>query len=164
MSGITYRWAKGAQVSVDPQVAGETLEAIRDKNDGDLTPETIVDAARRRRSPLHKAFEWDDESAADGYRREQARYILRSIKVVYLETEDKEEKTVRAFVRLSNDEPYQPMIHVLSDPAKAARLLVKARAEMQSWIARYESLEEIAGIVKIARSQLLPMLDQAVVQ
>ena len=56
------------------------------------------------------------------------------------------------------------MIHVLSDPAKAARLLVKARAEMQSWIARYESLEEIAGIVKIARSQLLPMLDQVMVQ
>lgn len=159
---VTYRWAKGSHFSVDAQVAGEALEVIREKNDGDLTADTVVDAARRKRSPLHKEFEWDDEAAAEEFRKEQARDLIRHIKVVYMETGDKDEQTIRAYVKLGNDEPYEPTISVLQDPAKAARLLSRARAEMQSWIARYEALEELSGVIAIARSRLMPLLDSAI--
>ena len=55
------------------KTASEAINAIAARNGGRVTPEEVIDAARRTDSPLHDYFDWDDTSAAHKYRIEQAR-------------------------------------------------------------------------------------------
>jgi hypothetical protein len=48
---------------------------------GEVSPETIVDTAKDRKSPLHQVFEWDDNVAAQEHRLHQARQLIRTIVV-----------------------------------------------------------------------------------
>lgn len=78
--GINY---KGLHVDV---VAGE-LERIIDR-DRVLKPSVIVDEARPDDAPLHHVFEWDDHKAAEEHRRQQARELVRVVKVQYTQREE----------------------------------------------------------------------------
>jgi hypothetical protein len=48
---------------------------------GPLTPQRVLAAARDTSNALHAQFEWDDAIAGEAYRIEQARTLVRSIKV-----------------------------------------------------------------------------------
>jgi hypothetical protein len=93
-----YRFKPWARLSGDPQRVGEAIEEIR-RVAGTIGPREIVDAARPSDSVLHSYFDWDDSSAADAYREQQARHLLRSITVVQAEGIDVK-APVRAFVAL----------------------------------------------------------------
>lgn len=56
------------------------------RRDGVLVPAIVVDEARPDDSPLHQHFTWDDGEAADEWRREQARRLIRTFKIVLDET------------------------------------------------------------------------------
>jgi hypothetical protein len=58
------------------------------EKNGKLTPFDVIEAARDKTSPLHEYFEWNDTEAARLYRIEQARGLIRTVKieVVYEET------------------------------------------------------------------------------
>lgn len=80
---VRYEWRPGGgRFGVPAAVAGAAVEAVRAANGGAVTPAALVDAARHPDAPLHPAFEWDDTVAAEKYRREQARGILRSLELV----------------------------------------------------------------------------------
>lgn len=75
-------YAYGGQTfPVPAQEAGEELARI-EARDGGVAPQVVVDEARPEGAVLHPAFEWDDEVAANGYRCDQARRLVRSIRVV----------------------------------------------------------------------------------
>ena len=57
------------------------IAAIAESNGGRLTPELVVEAARDPASPLHSHFEWDDPKAAAAHRLDQARTLIRSVKI-----------------------------------------------------------------------------------
>jgi hypothetical protein len=79
-----YQFKDGARIrGVKPDVAAAALRAIS-KEHGGLSAPTVVEAARPKSHPLHPAFEWDDGAAAEAYRCEQARLLMRSIRVVYM--------------------------------------------------------------------------------
>lgn len=86
-----------AQLKVRPESNADVLQgelkAISSKNNGRLTPKDVVDAARPPSSPLHPFFEWDDETAAESWRIETARELIRSVRVEIV-TED---VTLRAY-------------------------------------------------------------------
>lgn len=46
-----------------------------------LTPQTVVEAARDPRSSLHSQFEWDDGVAGEAYRLQQARALIKRVRV-----------------------------------------------------------------------------------
>ena len=56
------------------------IQAIENRQ-GRLDPQSVVAAARNKKSPLHKQFEWDDTKAAEKYRLEQARELIRLVRV-----------------------------------------------------------------------------------
>ena len=60
----------------------DALIALEDEN-GRLTPEAVLTAARDPNSPLHDRFEWDDGKAAAEHRLHQARTLIRSVKVEF---------------------------------------------------------------------------------
>jgi len=73
-------------VSLRNKVIKERLERIRERNDGVLTPSDVVEDARRATSPLHNFFTWDDTVAAHQYRLDQARTLIRNVKVEVVTT------------------------------------------------------------------------------
>jgi hypothetical protein len=48
---------------------------------GTITPDAVVHAAEVPTNPLHGYFEWDDSKAGHAYRVDQARNLIRSVKV-----------------------------------------------------------------------------------
>lgn len=64
----------------------QRLVAIREEleklgTEARLTPETVVEAARDPRSPLHDRFQWDDSLAGEAYRLQQARALIKQVRV-----------------------------------------------------------------------------------
>ncbi len=78
-----------------------TLRGIMAQSPGGmLRPEDVVAHARDPKSPLHRYFTWDNREAAEQWRIEEARKLIRS---VTLTIEAKEPFSVRAFVSLATD-------------------------------------------------------------
>jgi len=90
---MSYSWRKGSRFKVKPDVAGEALNQIYER-DGKITPQAVVDDARPISSPLHEGFEWDNWKAAEHYRERQARAMIRNIEIVSVPGEPPEPKFV----------------------------------------------------------------------
>lgn len=57
------------------------LAKIAEECGGNLTPDAVLEDARSKKSPLHDQFEWNDGEAAHKYRLDQARTLIRSVRV-----------------------------------------------------------------------------------
>lgn len=81
------------------RITQETVKALEDIADkqGRLTPMGVLDAAQDNDSPLHGFFEWDDSVAAKEWRVEQARDLIRRVKIVV--TVDEVEYKVVKYIR-----------------------------------------------------------------
>ena len=145
---MIYVWKEATYLSAkgDAQKIGDRLEVLRLKNNGVLTPALIVDDARKARAPHHDCFEWDDSEAAAQYRLTQARHLLGSVAVIMEDSATGEERTVRAFVNFRDDSgtPDTSLYAAMSDKEIRAQILVRAKAEFDSWHKRYQDLEELA--------------------
>jgi hypothetical protein len=145
---MIYQWKPEARVNLEAQVVGERLEHLRVAGGGMLTPEAVVDDARAADSPLHSAFEWDDTRAADEWRKEQARYLIRHVQVV-IEEPKIEAKIVRAFVNVVDDEQEQGYTSIeaaMSEPELRRQVVDRAMREVREWRKRYSDLKELAGV------------------
>jgi len=150
---MVYKWAAGSQIKIDAQQAGERIELLKKNFDGKLRPKNLVDDARHVRSPLHKAFEWDDGVAAEQYREQQASYILRSIITVHVSISEPKSppQHMRAFVNVRTpgnlkERTFRPMADVLSDEDLRTQLLETARNDFYTWRDRYKKLVELTEL------------------
>lgn len=148
--GMVYQWKAGSHVAIKAQVAGEELERIRTHNNGRLESADVVEAARPEDAPLHPAFEWDDFKAAEAYRVEQAKYIIRHVDVV-MEKKVGEAKPIRAFVSVQRDDDrsYTSTAHALADPELRKQIVAAAWRELESWRARHAELVEFAKVFAV---------------
>jgi len=117
--------------------------------EGYLTPQVIVDDARPADSQLHDRFEWDDAVAAEQYRLSQARELVRSVRITFVEPSGTIERT-RAFVSIERAErtEYIPVEEVRSDPALTALALRDAEREWRALFARFKHLESFLDLVR----------------
>lgn len=148
--GMVYQWKPEARVKVDPQVAGEELERIRVWNNGRLEAANVVEASKEPEAPLHHEFEWDDKTAADKWRLDQAGYLIRSITIL-AEKPDGDAAPVRAFVSVKRDEDrsYTSIAHALSDEELRAQVIRQAWAELEAWRHRHAELVEFAKVFSL---------------
>lgn len=164
---MVYRWKEGSRLPVSAQRAGEHLEKLQAEKQGRLTPVDVVRDARKKSSPLHPAFEWDDSKAAAIYREERARYILRSLVVVIATQEPdnrEEERPVRAFVNVERDSEsyYTPTVTALSDEELRRQVLEAALRELRAWEQKYKDLKELVAVftaAEIVRREFTPAAD-----
>jgi hypothetical protein len=150
MSQMVYKFKPGSRFGGDAQVVGQELERIREENGG-LTASVTVEAAKREDSPLHRYFEWRDNIAAEQYRLNQARHVIASVTVAWID-EDTGKKTtpVRMFHALDNadNSRYLPVTIVLADKAMRTKLLEQALSEAESFKKKYSDLLELSRIFK----------------
>jgi len=117
MTNYVYR--AGARVAgIDAQTAGEALRSIWEQ-DGNVTTNAVVDAARPVKAPLHPVFEWDDAVGAEKYRQWQARVLIRSVEIEY---PDREPQTY--LVSVQNGESYYQDARVAAQHVDERALVV----------------------------------------
>lgn len=142
-----FTWRDGARLPVKPQVVGEELERIANDNGGHLLPRVMVEESRPEEAPLHPCFEWDDGRAADLYRDEQARHVIRSISVTIEDSGNTEPSISYINVQVENvGSAYIPADRVMKDPELRKQALDDALTLLRGIQRRYQNLEELGDV------------------
>lgn len=151
---MVYQLKPGARLKAGatPAFVGATLEMLREANDGNLTPEIVIAAAKKKQHPLHPQFVWDDTKAAKAWRLNEARYLIRSIVVQIIGRET--EEPVRAFVKIGTEKtPKYTAMHVaMSDTEMRKIVLTRAHKELIDWTKRYSNMIEFAEIIQVIKN------------
>lgn len=162
-----YEFAENARfkagvTSPDPKVIGEHLALLAAEHKRELTPQDVLDDARKHNSPLHQFFEWNDGVAAEQHRLEQARGLIRSVVAIYVR-EDKPAVRTRAFVHVP--EPgaphYRTADHAMSQEKTRKMVLRRALTELQAWRKRYKDMQEFAAVFEAADQIEMKLLEKA---
>lgn len=134
----------------DPQKIGEALAALAAQNKGELTPPAVVEAARDKKHILHRHFEWDDAEAANRYRLDQARGLIRSI---HAEDADAEDGHAPAYISISDKggTSYRSLSDVKNSADLQAKVLAAAERDLLAFERRHRALEDVCAIVRQAR-------------
>jgi hypothetical protein len=156
---IKYRFKEDEPLTIksadkaNPQKIGEALTKISAINGGHLVPAAVVDAARDAKSVLHKHFEWNDKTAAEKFRLDQARSLIRSI---HVESADTESGVARAFlsIREKSGVSYRTIEDVLSSADLQQRIVAQAERDLISFETRYKNLTDICDLIRQARERL----------
>ena len=147
-----YQWKQPGRIPLDAQQTGERIELLESKY-GKITPQIVLSDAKKKASPLHDGFEWDDSIAAEQHRLDQARFILRQIVIVTSDEDDEEPTAIRAFVSVldSSEEGksvYMPIGTAMENADTRQQILEKAYKELQEWGNRYKAFKEFSGVRK----------------
>jgi hypothetical protein len=143
----------GVLANSEAELVGRELVRIEKKH-GAILPEKVVDEARPDQAKLHPYFTWDDEKAAELYRRDEARGLIRSVVIIRPDTEDEEPEPIRAFVNVHSKEDeksfegkaYISIGRAMNDDSYKQQVVEKAYQELVSWKRRYENLKQFSQV------------------
>lgn len=108
----------------------------------EITPQSVLERARDKKSELHKCFEWNDNVAAEAYRKQQAGNIIR---MLYVVPREEEAPTVRVLSRTS-ETVYQPTRLFVKNQNEYEDLLKRALSELESFKRKYSTLSELEQV------------------
>lgn len=116
---------------------------------GHLTPDIVLEDAHDKTSPLHGEFQWDNKLAAHQYRLQQARELIRSVKVTIV-TDTVSIKTVQ-YVRDPNadtrEQGYVSVDSLRSDPRSARDALIYECGRAAALLERSRDLAMAVGLI-----------------
>jgi hypothetical protein len=133
----------------------DQLQEIYDRN-GKLTPALVVEEARDHAHPLHSHFDWDDRTAGEAWRRQQAHTLIQSVRVTYAAPPGDgadQPGTVRYFHAIrgadsSGGYSYEPLGRITADPLMAEILLRDMEREWRHLKQRYENFAQFWQMVR----------------
>lgn len=126
----------------DAQAVASEIAAISEN----ATPAQILDKARDSSTELHKCFEWDDSAAAEKYRLDQARHIVRHL--VIRETVREDKPPIRFFFKPEGGEGYKQSTIIVRNEDEYQRQLAQMFREAKSWMQRAKRFAELEEIVE----------------
>lgn len=154
-----FGWKSGARLKAKAEEAAKVLKQIHKQEP--LTPQALVRHAVDTASPLHNDFTWDNNEAAEKYREDQGRLILRSLVVCYKRDDDSYSEPIRYTVKVTRDEDekediyetialkshvYVPLREAMADPDNRHRVMQRALSDFVSLRKKYAEYEEFARI------------------
>lgn len=116
------------------------LEKLADS--GLLKPADVVNAARDKSSPLHGHFCWDDGEAAERWREEQARQLIRNVRIT---VNAGTPVAVRAYVSLPTDREVGAGYRRMTDIISSEFMRRQLAEEINNKIIQWEKQAEIIG-------------------
>jgi len=122
-----------------------------------LTADSLLKKASKKSSSLYEFFDWDNSSAGDKWRLQQARTLINEIKVI---VEDKEmyafenikvtidKKTnVSDWIKKGNSSrEYKPIVEIMDNVNYRQQLIQRALSEAKYWRERHLELVELKSI------------------
>lgn len=123
------------------------LKGIQKKNGGVLRPENVVDVARKEEHPLHGSFTWDNSEAAEKWRLEEARVLIRSVTIVCLSNQEimRTPVFVRDVSQKSDEQGYAD-IRGISERDSQMKTLIYELERAEGALNRALSIAEYFGI------------------
>jgi len=132
---------------------GKELGRIYEEK-GVLLPSVVVEEASDPASPLHSAFEWDDEKAGHAHRLLQARQLIKTVKIVYTEggrTQRFYNVKIHAVDERSQEEldarGYMGEDKVRSDPYFLNQVKKDALQQLKYWQNKYAHISELSLLI-----------------
>jgi hypothetical protein len=125
--------------SLDAQIVGEELERIQSVH-GVIDPHVVVDESRPEDSALHECFEWQDEIAAEKWRVEQARALVRSVEIA----EDSSGHVGIAFVNVQSAGGYVSAATLQARPDLYCEAHRVFRSRIEAAICQLRKLEQLS--------------------
>lgn len=149
-----FGWKEGARLDADATEVGKEITQLGEA----VEPAAVVALARSKKSAMHGLFEWDDTKAAESYRLDQARCIIRSL-VVTIKKPDEPEgvTTIRAYEHVDlgvESEPrraYVPTKKALKVPELRKQVIARLDSdirEAERTAQKYEYLSSRFGEVR----------------
>lgn len=143
------------------KIIADRLARITKRNHGVLTPDAVLEDAKDEDSPLHDQFTWDDSEAAHQWRLEQARTLIRSVRVD-IKTETRTISTVR-YVRnpeAGREQGYADVMKIRTREDLAREALHRELVAAKALFDRCESLADafdMRGDVTELRDRVVEM-------
>ena len=145
--GRKYEWREGSRFKANANEIGIALEPL-ERADGYIDLDAGVREAGNPRSPLHSLpLDWDDVHAAHEHRKEQLRFVLRSLR--FTDYRVKTPSPVFIVIPAQHGKVYMASIEVMKDKTKREYVLQRAYDEMLSWRERYHKLVEFADVFAV---------------
>ena len=140
---MEYQWREGARTRGLKIDAVAPVLARIERKKGMVTPQAVLQEAKKPASPIHSWFQWDETEAAHQYRLLQAGELIRAVTVKVIPGE---ERSVRAYVHLGDPKTYESVVTVMGDEDKRSILLGRALRELEVFRAKYDTLTELAAV------------------
>jgi hypothetical protein len=139
-----------------PAVAVE--QALREiyESRGRLDPKDVVEVARNPKSVLHDTFNWNNDEAAEQWRLQQARQLIRSVKIERVENTEgpRSVRFVRQYVHDPENDGYLATEDVAKLPDVRERVLDEMRRDLlrlqSKWDLYKETFESLAVEILLA--------------
>ena len=139
-----------------PEVIDEILEVQQKFG---LTAENLLKKASKKSSSLYEFFDWDNSSAGEKWRLQQARNVINEIKIivedremyafenVIVEIEDV--KKAKQIKKNLNTREYKSIIEIMNKEEYRKQLIKRALAEAIYWRERHSELVELSPIFSL---------------
>lgn len=143
---MMYRFRDGFSIpGVSAETANDELNRIY-KDRAELTGTVLVEESRPKTAPLHNAFEWSDKKAAEQYRLQQARTLIRAVHVI---SDDDEKRSDPVFVHVRSSEQeregaYHPVDVVVGRVDLFEQALDELERRVSSALSAVDSLKRAA--------------------
>ena len=136
-----------------PEVIDEVLEVQKVYG---LTAENILRKASKKSSSLYEFFDWDNSSAGEKWRLQQARGLINEIKIVVDDKELYAFESVNVVIsdaEIKNDKnskfgnrEYKTIIEIMNNEDYKMQLIHRALAEANYWKEKHLELIELNSI------------------
>lgn len=137
------KWADGFRMSANAQKVADELAALGEV----VNPQDIVNAARDEASELHKCFTWDDTTAAEKWRIQEARQIVCHLVFVPAETPKKE--PIRIYYHSDVSGGYKQLATIVRNDDEYRQMLKRALGELKSFQRKYRALSDKKELIAL---------------
>jgi hypothetical protein len=136
------------------------LEEIAAKHEGKHSPDIIVAEAFDKNNKLHECFNWDNDSAGHQYRLDQARALIRVVRIHITTTRRRIDSIayVRDPAASPHEQGYVSIITVKKSHTDALAVLEAELSRVQSLIDRARDIAETLGLEKEFWERLREMI------
>jgi len=121
-----------------------------------LTAEIVLNHAKKKSSPLHELFTWNNTEAANQFRLWEARTLIKSVKITM--TVGVEEVKVRKYINLRTDDEnnanpwganseYKEVKEIMSDEKTKEILFQQAINELNAFRKKYHGLRQFEKLM-----------------
>ena len=144
-----YDFRPGFAWKADPEEVGRTIEKLSEQTGGEVSPAMVVQEAKKKNSPLHNCFDWNNTKAAEKWRMHQARLLLGSIVINF---EYSEPETVRAFLNIQTPgkQTYYHINSIIDDEGKMQIIIDQLKRKLSlisEQLKTYENLKEHSKVI-----------------
>lgn len=114
---------------------------------GELTPAAVVTAAADPEHPLHRYFDWDDTTAAEAWRRQQARMLIARVRVIIPKQTARGVRpiNVRAFASVAHEHgrSYWHVDEIAADGEASEQVLAQIKADIAALQHKYRAYGDL---------------------